>query len=383
MQNLGKILKKTILAFLLLFSHFFMFSQNLNFGYDFENLLNHKKGQIFKNNFSFDLNNEKNTLGLNIDTGNFISSYDDVSFSSIYFNNYFFIPIKQHKIYSDLLFLNFDKFNIVENFSFNNVSIFLQTIGTKFDIKDSYFIDFCFSYGNLQTRKGKVYSFNLIPEIPSIFSCGSEFGFPFGQIMIQGALLDLAIKSKSFFKVTSHGSQKEFMVAYKNTINFTNSSFKYWIGGLFTGGQIEANTIPASVTLFAEDRLVILGIGTKYLQKIDNFSFKFYFDFIYLPEIYLKEVHNGEIKFFTQKIYLSNYYRFKDWNYLFYPLFEIDYTFDSKKTPLKVHAFLSKAIIIPNTVFESIGEEINQIGEEFSFFDLILSGLRIGINISL
>ena len=97
----------------------------------------------------------------------------------------------------------------------------------------------------------------------------------------------------------------------------------------------------------------------------------------------MKEVHNGEIKFFTQKIYLSNYYRFKDWNYLFYPLFEIDYTFDSKKTPLKVHAFLSKAIIIPNTVFESIGEEINQIGEEFSFFDLILSGLRIGINISL
>ena len=86
------------------------------------------------------------------------------------------------------------------------------------------------------------------------------------------------IKSKSFFKVTSHGSQKKFMVAYKNTINFTNSSFKYWIGGLFTGGQIEANTIPAGVTLFAEDRLVILGIGTKYLQKIDNFSFKFYFD---------------------------------------------------------------------------------------------------------
>ena len=27
-----------------------------------------------------------------------------------------------------------------------------------------------------------MYSFNLIPEIPSIFSCGSEFGFPFGQI---------------------------------------------------------------------------------------------------------------------------------------------------------------------------------------------------------
>ena len=82
----------------------------MNFGYDFENMLNiNKRGSIYKNNFSFDLNNEIKTLGMNIDTGNLISTVDDVPFTSIYFNDYFFISSHQFKFYSDLLFFNFDE----------------------------------------------------------------------------------------------------------------------------------------------------------------------------------------------------------------------------------------------------------------------------------
>ena len=380
-----KFSKKLFFLFLLFFLKYFLFfSQNMNFGYDFENMLNiNKRGSIYKNNFSFDLNNEIKTLGMNIDTGNLISTVDDVPFTSIYFNDYFFISIHKFKFYSDLLFFNFDELNIGENFSFNDLSIFLQTFGSKFIINDSYFIDSCFSYGNLQTKNGSVYGFNLIPEIPSIYSCGTEFGFPFGQIMIQSSLLDLKIKSKSIIKVTSQGSQKEFLVAYKNTINFMNSVFKYWIGGLFTSGKIEANSFSNKITLFAEDEFMILGIGIKYIKNIGNFSLKYFFDFIYLPEIYIMEFHDGEINFFTKEFTFSNYYRFKDWKYLFYPLFEIDYTFFSKTTLLKVNAFLSKTFIIPNTIFEHSGIDTNQISNEFSFLDLFLTGLKIGINISL
>ena len=109
-----KFSKKLFFLFLLFFLKYFLFfSQNINFGYDFENMLNiNKRGSIYKNNFSFDLNNEIKTLGMNIDTGNLISTVDDVPFTSIYFNDYFFISIHKFKFYSDLLFFNFDELNI-------------------------------------------------------------------------------------------------------------------------------------------------------------------------------------------------------------------------------------------------------------------------------
>lgn len=277
-----------------------------------------------------------------------------------------------------------DSLKITNFVSFNSIKSFLQTQGINIKISDTTNLCPFFSIGLLTVSKGNVYAYNIVPNIPLILSFGTLFDLPLGSFIFQYSYFDLQVLSNTSFQIQSQGHKNTFLLGYKNDFDIFSDNFIYWLGGLYTEGHINAVSNFFSLNLSALDKILILGLGTKYKISSQNGHFfcDFTFDVLYFPCLNISEnlFLNIDTLFFRKQI--SQNYENNDSLLLLYPSFNFSYKFSSKKTnPANIKIVLKKAFPVP-VLFSNENSNQTNNGNAYSITNLLLTGLHFGIQLT-
>lgn len=331
------------------------------------NIVNIPQGNLFSSFSKIGINKE---AGVSFGFGTLNSTIEQCNFDSYIISSDFYFPIKKVTIKTDFDFLLGTNLLINNSISFDSFSLMIGNIKIAEKITPLYLSAY-FSTGTLIASGGQIYIISAVPEIPFL-SFALESKSKIGNFFFQYGFFNIKINSESKTPIISSGFQNDFLFLYSNNIQFTNSKLSFWGGILYTMGEASAFTNKKTIKIKADDDFLIIGTGLSFLYQKNLFYVKTNLDFIFLPI----SKANADIDFRFIFIKESmNYTLDEPLNYsLLIPSFEAGI-----KIGKKGKLYLSKTLPIPFSPKDS--SDLQNSSKNFSFLNILLSGLTIGITL--